>query len=205
VGRHSRGHGRHRAPSQTGRVAARVAAAGAVLAGPLVAAGPAQAGPPGGWGPIISCESGGRNIEHGGDAGGVSTASGIFQFVNGTWLRFGGAEFAPRAIDATAAEQTIVADRAYAANGLSDWDSSRACWQGRIDSSKHASEQKPPRHARAAAPRHAKRGTSYTIQPGDTLADIAAAHHTTWPRLFAANRTTIANPNRIQAGVRIDI
>jgi resuscitation-promoting factor RpfA len=177
----------------------RLAAAGAVLVGPLVAADPAEAGPPGGWEPIVSCESGGRNIPNA-----VSSASGYYQVIDGTWRDYGGEAFAPRAIDASREEQTVIAERIYADRGLQPWDSSRPCWAGRVG--KHASHDEAPRHAKRSAttPRHAK-PTSYTIQPGDTLADIAAAHHTTWPRLFAANRTTIANPNRIQAGVRIDI
>jgi hypothetical protein len=107
---------------------ARLTTAAIVLAAPFALVTPAYAGPPGGWDKVIQCESGNRNIEHGGDPGGVSTASGYLQFVNGTWKAYGGQQFAPRAIGATRAEQITVANRAYAANGLSDWSESRSCW-----------------------------------------------------------------------------
>jgi len=149
---------------------------------------------------IIACESGGRNIENGGDAGGVSTASGIFQFTDGTWRTFGGREFASRAIGATEAEQTIVADRAFEANGLRDWEASRACWQPRVGEAKHAADTL--RHGRSP-PQHS--AESYTVKRGDTLSEIAAAHHTTWQKLYAANRDTVSNPDRIYPGEHLDV
>src|SRR6478752_3629771 len=163
MGRHHRASGRHRAPSQTGRSAARFTTAGFVAAVPLAAATPAYAEgmPQNVRAAIIACESGGRNIENGGDAGGVSTASGIFQFTDGTWRTFGGREFASRAIGATEAEQTIVADRAFEANGLRDWEASRACWQPRVGEAKHAADTL--RHGRSP-PQHS--AESYTVKRG---------------------------------------
>lgn len=151
---------------------------------------------------IIQCESGDRNVEHGGDPGGISTASGYYQFVNKTWRAFGGVEFAPRAIGATKAEQTIVAGRAFAANGLSDWEASRECWGPKIG--RRASGREAP-IAHSATPRHAKSEGTYTVKPDDTLGKIAAAHGTTWRRLHAANRDVIANPNLIRLGMTIDV
>lgn len=201
--------GRHRAPSTTGATAVRVAAAGVMAATPLGLTSPAHAGPPGGWDAVIGCESGNRNIEHGGDAGGVSTASGYFQFVNGTWRTFGGTEFAPRAIGATRDQQIVIAERAYAANGLRDWEASRGCWEPKMG--RHAADTEAPKHGVSTPPRHAEQPrtvqatSSYTVKPGDTLSGIAATHGTTWPRLYAANRGIIANPDLIFPGQRFHV
>jgi resuscitation-promoting factor RpfA len=199
VGRHSRGRGRHRAPSQTGRVTARVAAASAVLVGPFVATDPAQAGPPGGWEPIVSCESGGRNVPNA-----VSSASGYYQIIDGTWADYGGKEYAPRAIHASREEQTVVAERIFADRGLQPWDSSRPCWAGKVG--KHASnDAAPPHTARlATTPRHA-RPTSYTVQPDDTLGSIAKARGMSWRALFEANRGVVENPDLIYPGEHLRV
>jgi nucleoid-associated protein YgaU len=196
MGRHSRVSGRHRAPSQTGRTAARIATAGVAIAGPLVASGQAEAGPGNGWAAIIACESGGQNIPNA-----VSSASGIFQIIDGTWRDYGGESFAPRAMLATKDEQTIVAERIYAARGLQPWESSRACWA----SGKHASGNEAPRHVPRTTPRHAKPGKSYTVKRGDTLGSIAEAHGTTWRALYAANRGVIDNPHLIHPGDRLHV
>jgi len=153
----------------------------------------------------MHCESGGRNIENGGDSGGASTASGYYQFVNGTWRRFGGTEFAARAIGATKAEQSIVADRAYAANGLTDWEASRPCWEGKLG--RHASGQEAPRHAVSPHGRHHHPtvGQVHIVQRGDTLSGIAAAHGLRLRTIIAANREIIDDPDRIVPGQRIRI
>ena len=43
---------------------------------------------------------------------------------------------------------------------------------------------------------------TYTVQPGDTLARIAASQEVPggWEALFAANRSILANPNQVQVG-----
>ena len=56
----------------------------------------------------------------------------------------------------------------------------------------------PPR---ASAHTPALAGGTYTVQPGDTLAQIAATHGLrSWETLVAANRAHISNPHRIQVG-----
>jgi len=42
--------------------------------------------------------------------------------------------------------------------------------------------------------------STVTVQSGDTLSGIAADHHLSWPAVWAANRTTISNPNLIFPG-----
>ncbi|WP_298990067.1 LysM peptidoglycan-binding domain-containing protein [uncultured Pseudokineococcus sp.] len=43
-------------------------------------------------------------------------------------------------------------------------------------------------------------GGSYTVRSGDTLSRIAAANGTTWQAVYAANRSTVSNPNAIYVG-----
>lgn len=190
--------GRHRKETHKLRNIATVTGATAIaFSSTSLLPTPANADPPGGWGAIIECESSGRNVEHGGDPGGISTASGFFQFINSTWLGFGGGQFASRAIGASLSEQTIVANRAFEANGLSDWEASRACWQGKTVAppTPTTSKNAPKRTAQAlgqSTPR------SYVVKRGDTLSKIAGSN---WPKVFEANRKVIgSNPNRIFPG-----
>jgi len=196
MGRHSRVTGRHRAPSTAGRTAARIAISAGVATAPFMITNTAAASPPGVADTIANCESSNRNVDRQA-IDGKSTASGYYMFVNGTWAAFGGRQFAPRAVHATKAEQTIVFERAYAANGLVDWEASRACWQPKLKDT-----ARPARHAVAETPR---RDHSYTVRRGDTLTKIAGAHHTTWKRIYAANRDAIADPDRIYIGQRLHV
>jgi hypothetical protein len=126
--------GRHRAPARP-RTGARAAViAGLAVTAPLVGMTSAEASTPtapaANWGAIAMCESGGQNV-HTAISPGVNTASGYFQITNGTWRGAGGTEFAPTAMQATKAEQLVVAKRIAAARGsLADWSSSRNCWAG---------------------------------------------------------------------------
>lgn len=123
----SRYRGRHRKPSvsHTGRNLAVVATSGAfALPAGVLTAEPAAAGPPGGWGPIISCESGGNaRIQNS-----SSTASGLFQFLDSTWQGLG---FSGRAKDASVAQQYAAAEKLYAQSGTSPWNASKSCWAGK--------------------------------------------------------------------------
>lgn len=122
--------GKHSKPKPKGRGTAIALSVGTVATGMTLGTTPANANSSTdqtmpNWAPIIQCESGNRNVEN---STGASTASGYFQFVNGTWRAFGGTEFSPRAIGANKEQQTIVANRAFARNGLRDWNASRSCW-----------------------------------------------------------------------------
>ncbi len=60
--------------------------------------------------------------------------------------------------------------------------------------------------APASAHPTATTGGTYTVQPGDTLSQIAAAHGLrSWETLYAANRDHIPNPHRIQVGQLLTI
>lgn len=117
-------------------ITAAVASCGA--AAPALAAAPPSIN----WGPLVHCESGGSPTAQ----NATSSASGLYQFLTSTWLRYGGADFAPTAAQATAAEQTVVANRAFAANGLADWAPSRPCWGDELASilGGHTTPPPPP-------------------------------------------------------------
>lgn len=127
--------GKHRAPSKTSKRLATVATAAAI---PAVAVTgfvtpQASAQPPDA---IAHCESGGDHKAENSS----STASGKWQFIDGTWAAYGGTQFAPRASGATEAEQDKVAARAYAAEGTSPWNASKSCWGGKSNSSSKSSD-----------------------------------------------------------------
>ncbi|WP_283398510.1 LysM peptidoglycan-binding domain-containing protein, partial [Modestobacter marinus] len=57
------------------------------------------------------------------------------------------------------------------------------------------------------APAPAPAGGTYTVQPGDTLSSIAAAQGVAggWQALYAANQSTISDPNRIYVGQQLTL
>lgn len=211
-------HGKHRAPTNTGR---RIAALTAATAIPMLAAnGVAFAATPN-WDPIIQCESGGNPTAK--NPG--STASGLFQFINGTWRAYGGLEFAPTARQATVQQQYIVANRAYADAGFSPWNASRSCWGNKVSNQKPEMKPAPKVTKTASVPKPAPKVEKkteivvakpigsptlggegeYTVRSGDTLSGIAQLHNTTWQELHAKNTLTVEHPDWIWPGEKLDI
>lgn len=45
----------------------------------------------------------------------------------------------------------------------------------------------------------------YTVKGGDSLSKIASRYHTTWQKIFEANKDTIKNPDLIHPGQKIRI
>lgn len=156
----SRYRGRHRKPSHTGRNAALISASGAFVI-PLVAPGVAEAGPPGGWGPIISCESGGRASA----TNPSSTASGLFQFLDSTWRSVGGSG---RAKDASVAEQYARAERLYAQQGTTPWNASRSCWAGKTGATPRITGGTAPRQSEAPKMKPRSKAQRATTAGGPT-------------------------------------
>lgn len=212
--------GRHRAQTHHLRGAATATATLGVAAGVVLAsANPAHADPD--WVPIIACESGGNPTAQNPS----STASGLFQFLDSSWIAYGGGEYASRAKYATPAQQYEIANRAYAQSGLTPWNASKGCWGGRINTSatpRHAAPDQPaiPLPAATTAPKHAKPESEpkqseqleipadgmYTVVAGDTLSGIAAAHGIdSWQILAQINRATIPNPDLIYPGQRLSL
>lgn len=97
------------------QMAAAAAAIGAVAGG----GGAVSAGGAKGW--IIAHESGGNPRAQ----NPVSSASGLFQLIDGTWHAYGGVE--PHAKDGSVAEQNAVADR-YVAARYGSWEAAQQFW-----------------------------------------------------------------------------
>jgi LysM repeat protein len=176
---------------------------------------------------IASCESGGKNVRN---SSGISTASGYWQIVNGTWKAHGGLKFAPTAIQASYEEQLQVAQNILNGQGLGAWSESKHCWSKKVGEPAPVpavvpipkppqtpplpvvKPPKPPKHS-TSAPKVIKKQTapptrsvahvaaqSYLIKKGDTLSSIAKVNHSTVKRLAGLNRDTVKNVNLIYVG-----
>src|SRR5918993_717355 len=115
----SRYIGRHRAPSTPSKIRRRATTvavvAGAAAVTPLFAAGPASADSVN-WDAIAQCESGGNWS--------INTGNGYYgglQFSSGTWLAYGGGQYAPTPSQASRPQQIAVAERTLAGQGIGAW------------------------------------------------------------------------------------
>jgi len=110
----TRYHGRHRAPTTTGRTAAKLAVTGLVVGAPLTAlAAPASAATASQWDAVAQCESGGNYA--------INTGNGFYgglQFTLSTWAAYGGTG-APQ--NASKSAQIAVAERVLAGQGKGAW------------------------------------------------------------------------------------
>jgi len=211
---------KHRKPTNRSKKLAALGAAFAIPGTLVATSGEALAGPPGGWGPITSCESGGDPTAQNAH----STASGAFQFINGTWAAYGGLEFAPTAKQATYAEQLIVAERAYAAEGTSPWNASKSCWAGKVgqeevDDVPYEAHSEPedevltsPVEQLQILPVVTPKGQytpggsgSYEVKAGDTLTFIARDYGTSVDELMDHNGDIIEDRDWIYVGEKLNI
>lgn len=192
--------GRHRVPSTTRRRAAALAAATAL---PMIGAvGTANAAESPDWDPIIACESGGNPRAQNPS----SSASGLFQFIDSTWERYGGET--ERAKDASVSHQYEVANRAHAREGYAPWNASKSCWDDEIGKSSKTSPKKVTEtksetpvvvEKPIGSPTPGGEG-GYIVQPGDTLTGIAAVHGTDWKTVYDANRDVVEHSDLIFPG-----
>jgi LysM repeat protein len=173
----ARYRGRHRAPTNTGRLLARTAIAGAATVGPLAAA-PAAHAEGTVWDKLAQCESSGNWSINTGNG-----FSGGLQFTPSTWRAFGGQG---RAQDASRVEQIVVAERVLAKQGWGAWPacSRKLGLSGTPAPIKKAPEAKPTTAKKVAS---TAGGTQVTVRAGDTLSKIAKAHGTTVAALVAGN------------------
>lgn len=155
---------------------------------------------PSDWDVISSCESGGQNVE---SHSTISSASGYFQIIDGTWAGAGGLEFAPRAIDATYEQQLIVAQRIAERRGsLADWNESKGCWGDQItDDVPVAPETEEVVDTPAPVEVESTPITNeetHTVVQGECLSEIAPDN---WREIYEANVDVIgANPDLIIPG-----
>ncbi|MGY0487442.1 LysM peptidoglycan-binding domain-containing protein [Streptomyces sp. WG-D5] len=188
----------------------------AVPFGLLALAGPAQAADGGVWDRIARCESGGN--WH------INTGNGYYgglQFSAGTWRAYGGGAYAATADRASKAQQIAVATKVQRAQGWGAWPTcaARAGAYGSAPGapSVRSAPKAVPKAAPKAAPkslnkqrgsshtdRGATRGGGYVVRGGDTLGSIAAAHGTSWQRLYAVNKAVVGgDPDLIMPGQRL--
>ncbi|MFE2430004.1 transglycosylase family protein [Streptomyces sp. NPDC059373] len=173
----------------------------------MATAGEASAAGSGVWDRIATCESGGN--WH------INTGNGYYgglQFSAGTWRAYGGTAYAATADRAGRSEQIAVATKVQRAQGWGAWPtcSVKAGAYGaaprattKVKPAKRATTHTGRAHSRAKVA-HSDAKHRYTVKPGDTLSGIAAAHHTAWKKLYAANRPVIGDdPNRILPGQRL--
>jgi nucleoid-associated protein YgaU len=145
------------------------------------------------WDGVAQCESGGNWS--------ISTGNGYY----------GGCGFAPRADLATKEGQIIVAERTLASQGPGAWptcgrhlrEAAPAAEQA-VSLAAPAAEPATTTQPAASTALPASSGT-YTVQPEDTLAKIAARPEIpgTWETLYAMNRDRISDPHMIYAGQQI--
>ncbi len=198
--------GRHRAPRRPGRLGraglALVAAGAPVVPAALLAAPAAHADTD--WDVLAECESGGDwSINTGNGFGGG------LQFTDSTWRAFGGSG---QPEDAGRAEQIRVAERVKAGQGMNAWptcsrktgqtdDSPNSSVPSDSSSSEPDDEDSESTETRTVRATGSSSGAgSYTVQAGDTLSSIAAAHGASWRSLAQANPDIATNPNLILPG-----
>lgn len=214
--------GRHRRyqPNRINRASLTVTAGGAGLALPLVAAGTAHAADAATWNKVAACESSGNWS--------INTGNGYYgglQFTQSTWEAYGGARYAPRADQATRAEQVAVAEKVLNGQGPGAWPVcsvraglSRGGPAPDAHTGTHAARPAGTGSARTGSVKdvqpqitpqsRAGRAEMYTVVHGDTLSGIAGDHHVPggWHALYAGNRATIgADPDLIMPGQRISL
>jgi LysM repeat protein len=151
------------------------------------------------WTGVAQCESGGNWS--------INTGNGYYggvQFSQSTWEAYGGSAYASRADLATQAEQIAVAERTLAGQGVGAWPTCGKYLTGSSPAPAPAPAPAPvvtPVVAINPAPATG----SYTVQSGDTLGSIAAAHGTAggWQALYEMNRDRISDPNLIYVGQQL--
>jgi resuscitation-promoting factor RpfA len=197
----ARYRGRHRAPSTTGKTIARTALVGAVAGAPLFATIPAaQAATTSTWDRVAQCESGGRwNVNTGnGYHGGL-------QFSPTTWSSFGGGQFAPKAHQASRAEQIVVAERVLARQGWGAWPvcSRKAGARGEAASLRSAPQDtSKAKRVRSSA---STPGGNYVVQRGDTLSEIAARNGVKGGWKALASKNPNLDPHRLRVGMTLAV
>ncbi|MFJ8579578.1 transglycosylase family protein [Micromonospora sp. NPDC093277] len=199
-----------------GALVAGAATGAATILGPIAPASASSVN----WDAIAQCESGGNWR--------INTGNGYYgglQFSKGTWNGYGGQRYASRADLASRGEQIAIAEKVLDGQGIGAWPvcgkksgstkhyssssgngskkSSRKATRDR-SSGNHSSTTRSPR---SATPSSGSAG-DYVVKPGDTLSEIAEAHHLSggWPALYERNERVVGdNPGLIFPGQRLDL
>ena len=175
-----------------------VVAAGASAVGLGVMTSPADAAVHN-WSGVAQCESSGNWS--------INTGNGYYgglQFSQQTWAGYGGTSYAPRADLASPGAQVAVAEKVLAGQGIGAWPvCGRFLTGGTTAVTVSASVPAPAPAPAPARPAVASTSSgSYTVQPGDTLAAIAAKQGISggWSALWGMNRSAVTDPNLILVG-----
>ena len=147
--------GKHRAPSVTdniidnsGRYTATLVTTGVLAATPMVltTGAASAAAPPEVEEAIIQCESSGNPRAQNSE----SSASGLYQFIDGTWKAYGGSTESAK--DASVAVQKAVFQRAFAAEGTRPWNASKSCWGQKVGAVGPSNNPAPAPKKRSSGP-----------------------------------------------------
>ncbi|MFI7519929.1 transglycosylase family protein [Micromonospora globbae] len=202
---------RHRAVTAR-RVALGTLAAGAVTGAVALfgTASPAQAAV--NWDAIAQCESGGN--WH------INTGNGYYgglQFSQSTWEGYGGTKYAARADLATRGEQIAVAEKVLDGQGIGAWPTcgkkagstaSTSTGKSSTSTGKSSTSTRDKERGSTSTTRTAPSsgGRTYVVKPGDTLSEIAEAHHVDggWRALYERNERVVGDdPGLILPGQRL--
>ncbi|MGO4596090.1 transglycosylase family protein [Terrabacter sp. 2RAF25] len=191
------------------RIAGVGIAGAATIIGGITTAGSAKAASV--WDRVAACESSGNWS--------INTGNGFYgglQFVQSTWVGYGGRAYAPRADLATKAQQIAIAQRVLASQGPGAWPVcsqraglTRANGGATAAPVSRSTVRKPivtkkvvkkKTYAKPAAT--VAKGARVTVRSGDTLGKIAARYHVAggWKALWRANAARVSNPNMIFVG-----
>src|SRR4051794_11852620 len=191
--RPARYRGRHRKHSNTARLTAVGAVGVGTLAASVISPSVAHAATDAQWDNVAQCESGGN--WH------TNTGNGYYgglQFNQGTWVNYGGSQYASRADLADRTEQIAIAEKVLHAQGWGAWP---VCSRYAGPATGESWAARPARHTSTeAAPARTTRGserftsrrylgsrvlgqrteTMYVVKPGDSLISIADKHNVSW-------------------------
>ncbi|EST37973.1 hypothetical protein N566_10015 [Streptomycetaceae bacterium MP113-05] len=171
------------------------------------------------WEQVAACESSGNWA--------INTGNGYFgglQFSQSSWEAAGGGSYAPRADLATKQEQIAVADELLSMQGPGAWpvcgseggltagapahDAAPDTGPPRQQAPEQHSAPPPQQQTQPAQPVQPVQptGSTYTVQPGDTLGAIAVAYGTTWQQIYDDNRSVVGgDPDLILPGQQLVI
>ncbi|MCB5164601.1 transglycosylase family protein [Streptomyces bambusae] len=175
--------------------------------------GTAEAASAESWAKVATCESGGDWA--------IATGNGYYgglQFSPSTWEAFGGHQYAPNAHQATKEQQIEIAEKVLAGQGRGAWPHCGKSlddkpWEGGGQSGEKGDQKQDEKQvkgqgdgASGADSGSAQGSGSYTVQPGDTLSDIALDHGLDgWRPLYDANTSVLTDPNQIQPGQHLTV
>jgi nucleoid-associated protein YgaU len=145
------------------------------------------------WDGVAACESSGNWS--------INTGNGYYgglQFTRSTWAAYGGLDYAPRADLASKDEQIAVAERTLDGQGVGAWPT---CGRHLTGAAPAAEPAPAPEVALQSTAYDAPAASgAYTVRPGDTLSEIAAALGVGWRALWERNSDTVRTPDLIRVG-----